>query len=238
MSPQSLIQARTLYEQVKGELIRRVVTKEWKPNELLKNEAELAREMQVSLGTVRKAFDSLTEMQLFVRIAGKGTTVVDQTTLKKSHRFINTHDSNGNPVLGELIVSNAQLVRPSGDLAKIFGISESSQLIQFDRSRIYRDRIFTTETVYIMPVGDDPFTLDERANLLWYDRDITTDKSEKITISTINDQQSEAFEVSAGTSVLHSRRTIHGFRQRVLEYRSGYIHMGSDLHFVIGSPKL
>lgn len=237
MSPQSDIQARTLYEQVKDEFVRRVVTKEWKPGELLKSEADLARELRVSLGTVRKAFDCLTDMQLFTRFPGKGTTVVDQVSLKTNHRFINTRDADGKPVLGELIVSNAHLVEATGDLARAFDVLDKTNLIKFDRIRVYRDRIFTKETVHISPAKHNNLSPEQQANQLWFDRDVTIDKTEWIELSTANEELADVFEVKAGISLFGSKRIIYGYREKVLEYRVGHIHTGNDLQFMLGLPR-
>ena len=49
--------ARPLYLQVRDALVARVTAGEWKPGGALPNEIHLAQEMQISVGTVRKALD-------------------------------------------------------------------------------------------------------------------------------------------------------------------------------------
>jgi DNA-binding FadR family transcriptional regulator len=51
---------KPLYAQVRERLMRRLVEGAWLPGMLLPSEMELARQLNVSQGTVRKALDSMT----------------------------------------------------------------------------------------------------------------------------------------------------------------------------------
>lgn len=65
-----------LYLQVKRELLRRIEARIWKPGDVLPNERDLAHDMQVSIGTLRRAVDELVHEHVLVRRQGKGTFVV------------------------------------------------------------------------------------------------------------------------------------------------------------------
>ncbi len=64
-----------LYEQVKQEILKRITNKYWNPGDSLPNEFELAEELGVSQGTVRKALNILTDEKVLDRRQGKGTFV-------------------------------------------------------------------------------------------------------------------------------------------------------------------
>ncbi|HCY14962.1 MAG: GntR family transcriptional regulator [Curvibacter sp. GWA2_64_110] len=64
-----------LYLQVKRELLRRIETHQWRPGQALPNERTLATELQVSIGTLRRAVDELVHEHVLVRHQGKGTFV-------------------------------------------------------------------------------------------------------------------------------------------------------------------
>ncbi len=64
-----------LYEQVHDALRSRILAGEWEPREPLPGEATLARELGVSIGTVRKAMDQLTRDNIVVRERGRGTFI-------------------------------------------------------------------------------------------------------------------------------------------------------------------
>ena len=65
-----------LYLQVKRELLRRIEAREWKPAQALPNERTLADQLQVSIGTLRRAVDELVHEHVLVRRQGKGTFVL------------------------------------------------------------------------------------------------------------------------------------------------------------------
>jgi GntR family transcriptional regulator len=50
---------RPLYLQLRDTLVERVAKGEWKPGAAIPNEVHLAREFDVSPGTVRKALDTM-----------------------------------------------------------------------------------------------------------------------------------------------------------------------------------
>jgi GntR family transcriptional regulator len=66
---------RPLYRQVRDKLIRRLVDGVWAPGGPLPSEIQLAAELRVSQGTVRKALDAMAADNLVVRRQGRGTFV-------------------------------------------------------------------------------------------------------------------------------------------------------------------
>jgi GntR family transcriptional regulator len=68
---------RPLYVQVKDSLIRRLIDGAWQPGQIIPSEMELAREIGVSQGTIRKALDVMTAENLLVRRQGRGTYVAE-----------------------------------------------------------------------------------------------------------------------------------------------------------------
>ncbi|MFG1463259.1 GntR family transcriptional regulator [Xanthobacter sp. DSM 24535] len=66
---------RPLYRQVREALIRRLVDRVWAPGQPLPSEMQLAAELGVSQGTVRKALDEMAAENLVVRRQGRGTFV-------------------------------------------------------------------------------------------------------------------------------------------------------------------
>jgi GntR family transcriptional regulator len=74
------IEARPLYAQIRNLMLSRIGDGTWKPGMLLPSELQLADELEVSQGTVRKALDELAAQNIVVRRQGRGT-------------FISTHDA-------------------------------------------------------------------------------------------------------------------------------------------------
>ncbi|MGQ9368175.1 GntR family transcriptional regulator [Azospirillum sp. ST 5-10] len=63
------------YGQVANHILARIEAGEWKPGDQLPSEADLARALGVSLGTVQKALQLLVEDRVVVRRHGRGTFV-------------------------------------------------------------------------------------------------------------------------------------------------------------------
>ena len=100
---------RPLYLQLRDALAERIATGEWKVGRTLPSEIHLARELNVSPGTLRKSLDLLERDHLIIRRRGRGTYVNNPTAPTELARFTKVRASNGDPVLGELL--SVELVR-------------------------------------------------------------------------------------------------------------------------------
>jgi GntR family transcriptional regulator len=78
---------RPLYRQVYDIVVGKVVKGTWRPGESLPSEHNLARELGVSQGTVRKVLDALTAEKLLERRQGKGTYIAENTQERSLFRF-------------------------------------------------------------------------------------------------------------------------------------------------------
>jgi GntR family transcriptional regulator len=86
---------RPLYQQVQEKLLSRLIDGTWPPGVLLPSEMQLAQELNVSQGTVRKALDVLTAQHLLVRAQGKGTFVAEFENGKNRFRFFRLTPDDG-----------------------------------------------------------------------------------------------------------------------------------------------
>ena len=105
-----------LYARVRAELVRGLSSGELTPGMALPAENVLAREMSVSVGTVRKAVDSLVAEGVLTRHQGKGTFVTEQTPERANFHFFRVVDSEGARVLPETLREGVTL-RPAGNQA-------------------------------------------------------------------------------------------------------------------------
>ena len=102
MAPRDKFSIEPLYVQVRNLLAQRLASGVWPPGSALPNEMELARELGVSSGTVRKALDSLESDRLVVRRQGRGTFVVDQASGDVAARFSNIRNGEGRRIGGDM----------------------------------------------------------------------------------------------------------------------------------------
>lgn len=78
---------RPLYRQVYDIVVRRVAQGVWRPGEALPSEQNLARELGVSQGTMRKVLNALTAEKVLERRQGKGTYIAEHTQERSQFRF-------------------------------------------------------------------------------------------------------------------------------------------------------
>ncbi len=77
-SKQILAAGSPLYKIVKSQLLESIQRGEWRPGEAIPAEKRLSERYNISIGTLRKAVDELTEEKILVRHQGRGTFVAHQ----------------------------------------------------------------------------------------------------------------------------------------------------------------
>ncbi|WP_062231547.1 GntR family transcriptional regulator [Aureimonas sp. N4] len=233
MSVAKSFNTRPLYQQVADEFVSRIVSRTWAPGQLIENEAEIARSLGISLGTVRKAFDILTENKLLERHQGRGTVVVDYEAEKTRSRFSNILDRSGNRVSGDVTMSGHDLAVPPAPIADRLGLSERVPVLTFERRRTYAGRLFLIETVYLRVAAAtatmSPAEMVQLSKSRWMGHDIATYKVEKVASATAEDEDRAAFGLSGEAAILTLDRVIYSYQNKALELRIGRCHLGGDL---------
>jgi GntR family transcriptional regulator len=121
--------AGPLYVQVAGILRDKICSSEWSTRAPLPNEVTLARDIGVSIGTVRKALEMLEDERLIQRRQGRGTFIVDSSDESELERFSNL-------VIGtrKMRVDTAQWSATEGDATR-----EECQILMLQYpARVYR----------------------------------------------------------------------------------------------------
>lgn len=80
---------KPLYAQVEEIIRQRLIDNYWKPGEALPSEFELAHELSVSQGTVRKALNDMVAENLLERRQGRGTFVSEYTERRALFLYFN-----------------------------------------------------------------------------------------------------------------------------------------------------
>jgi GntR family transcriptional regulator len=125
-----------LYQQIKGLILQRLQSGEWKPAEAIPSEMELAARFRVSQGTVRKAIDELAADNLVVRRQGKGTFVATHAEQHVRYRFLKLvpdsgdRDSEG-PAHRDVL--ECRRVRASAEIARGLALRTGDPVVQVRR---------------------------------------------------------------------------------------------------------
>ena len=86
---------KPLYAQVEEIIRRRLIDNYWKPGDVLPSEFDLARELSVSQGTVRKALNDMVAENLLERRQGRGTFVSEYTERRALFLYFNLIGTDG-----------------------------------------------------------------------------------------------------------------------------------------------
>jgi GntR family transcriptional regulator len=100
------VSTRPLYLQARDAIAQRIAAGEWKPDVAIPNEGDLARELGVSPGTVRKALDLAQAERLLTRRQGRGTFVNDPSSDEQAERYNSVRDRNGERIAADAEVLN------------------------------------------------------------------------------------------------------------------------------------
>ena len=140
---------RPLYQQLRDALADRIATGEWKVGQAVPNELELARDLGVSAGTVRKSLDLLERDHLITRRRGKGTFVNNPAGPAELGRFTNLRASNGVRVLGEL--SHVEIARraPSDSEQMLLRLTPDADVCALRRTRVHLGAPLLIEDVLV-----------------------------------------------------------------------------------------
>jgi GntR family transcriptional regulator len=135
-----------LYFQIKNIIKSKILSNELKEQERLPSEAQLCKQYQVSLGTLRQALSELLREGLVYRVRGKGTFVTEGAGLRQL-RFKGTIENLITSAQeGRVRVLEYQEVIPPPRVAKIFQL-EMNQ------------RVFQLEMIFSNPKGPSRYSL-------------------------------------------------------------------------------
>ncbi|MCB8838163.1 GntR family transcriptional regulator [Aurantimonas sp. VKM B-3413] len=146
---------RPLYRQVRETLVQRLIDGTWTPGMLLPSEFQIAAELGVSQGTVRKALDAMAGENLLVRRQGRGTFVAMPEESRILFQFFRLAADDGTRLFPESRVHG--LARePAGNVAAAaLAIGPNDEVWRIDRVRHLGGRPVIVEEI-VLPVARFP----------------------------------------------------------------------------------
>jgi GntR family transcriptional regulator len=155
MSVGTLPTYRPLYQQVKETLLSRLINGSWRPGVMLPSEMQLAEELSVSQGTVRKALNALTAEHLLVRAQGRGTFVAEPENSTNLFRFFRLTFDNGAQHFPESSTLSLRLQKAGAAAQQNLGLGSVSKVWIIERVRRLAGRPVINETI-TLPVAKFP----------------------------------------------------------------------------------
>ncbi|MCL4187051.1 MAG: GntR family transcriptional regulator [Rhodobacteraceae bacterium] len=140
---------KPLYARVRELLTQRLIDGRWQPGALIPSEAELARELGVSQGTIRKALDEMTAAHLLVRRQGRGTFVAVPEDGRILFQFFRLSPDDGPRQLPDSRVLHRRSGRAGTAEAAALGLSPGATVHRVERLRVFGAAPILVETIVL-----------------------------------------------------------------------------------------
>ena len=227
---------RPLYRQVYDTLLKRLADAVWQPGQILPSEGQLAVELGVSQGTVRKALDALTADSLLIRRQGRGTFVAEHDDKQSVFRFFKLRpdgDGAGMPMSRVTAIAEAAA---SADERDRLDLVRSAQVVRIERVRALDDRVCVAETISVPAAlfpGIARMELPNTLYSLYATRfGITIAKAnERLKAVALDPRQAHLRAADGGTPALEIDRIAIDLEDRPVEWRLS-VCLTQQLHYL------
>jgi GntR family transcriptional regulator len=218
-----MIGFRPLYRQVRDTLVQRIADGVWHPGQLLPSEPELASDLGVSQGTVRKALDEMTAENLVVRRQGRGTFVAKHDDARILFQFFRLA-----PDKGERQVPESRVVRISTQLdpaaAKQLQIPIEEPILVIERLRLLAGMVHVAERIHVHAALFPGLGSDDIPNNLYdlYSRGFGVTicrASERLKAVAASDSEARHLGIAPGSPLLQVDRMAFSLDGRRVEWR-------------------
>jgi GntR family transcriptional regulator len=237
MAPGGKFSVQPLYLQVRNLLAERIASGVWVPGSMLPNEMDLARELGVSPGTVRKALDNLESDRLVLRRQGRGTSVVDQASGDLASRFSNFRDAAGVRVAGDLELLTQTQDTPTPIERERLQLSAGEPVLRTTRLRRYQGHLYMHETV-VLAVSRFPglegvdagaFRISSLAQRYGIH---LAKASEWLTLEAATPEAAKLLGVAPRSQLMKLDRVIYSAAGPPVEWRVGFCRLVEDLVYL------
>jgi len=219
------MRAQPLYQQVDNTIRRRLIDNVWKPGEAIPSEMQLAAEMNVSQGTVRKALNDLVAENLLYRRQGLGTFVSVHTERRALFLFFSIVGDEGARLLPESrVLDCAEDVATPAEAARL-QLAAGEMVVRFRRVRFFGDIATIVETI-TLPLEHFPgfgTEVDPPNNLFRFYQSaygVTVAKAdEQLTAVSASEEEALLLGLDAGAPLLEIDRTAKMLDERPVEWR-------------------
>jgi GntR family transcriptional regulator len=154
-----------LYLQIIELLVTKISNGEWLPGDIIPSEINLAKELEVSQGTVRKAITELVENNVLTRKQGRGTFVSYHDNDRALFHFFHINNDNGDRVLPDSEVLHCRRRKASKSETVKLNLSTGDEVIKIERVRKISSKPTIIETIVLPSSPFNDLDKDQSCNL-------------------------------------------------------------------------
>jgi GntR family transcriptional regulator len=158
---------KPLYQQVREKLTQRIADGRWKAGQIVPSEMQIAAELGVSQGTVRKALDDMTAARFLVRQQGRGTFVATHDEARILFQFFKLKPDDADGLFPESEVLGVSDAQASAEEAAKLGLFKGEPVIRIRRVRSLAGKRCIVETIVLAAAVFDGLQEGEIPNNLY-----------------------------------------------------------------------
>ena len=216
-----------LYHRVRDTLAAEIAAHKWRAEEALPTEAALAESHRVSIGTVRKAVDSLVADGVLERFQGKGTFLRRPDFQSSLFRFFRHLSADGTARVPESRILKRDEAPLPAAVAETLNRPAGAPAIRLLRLRLLDGRPLVVEDIFLPRDRFKPLlTIDPRefGDLLYslYEQHcgvLVTSARETLSAETVSARHAKLLELESGAPVMVIERVALGVDRQPLEWR-------------------
>ncbi|MDO6587971.1 GntR family transcriptional regulator [Salipiger sp. 1_MG-2023] len=166
------LERKPLHEQVKERILRRIILGTWTEGHVLPPELELAKQFNVSYGTIRRAMSDLTASGVIMRRRKTGTVVTGRTphhSMSQFYQYYRLHTIEGRLSSSRTVLVDACHRRATLDESERLDLPAKAPVIYMHRLRLIEDRpvMIDRVTIPLALAPDFPVTIEEMPTLIY-----------------------------------------------------------------------
>ena len=216
---------QTKYQKVDNIIRQGLINNTWKPGEMLPSEIQLATELNVSQGTVRKALNDMVAEHLLFRQQGVGTFVSEHTERRSLFLYFSIVGNDGARILPESNILLCEEKLPSPLEKSKLELIDGDMIVRFQRIRYFNNISTIIETI-CLPLEHFPgfgSEMEPPNNLFRFYQStygITVAKAEEYLKATIaSAEEATILNIDEGTPMLEIDRIAKMLDGRPVEWR-------------------
>jgi len=140
---------RPLYRQVKDVLLRRIADGVWAAGGALPSEPDIAADLGVSHGTVRKALDELAAENLVVRRHGKGTFVARHDEARILFQYFKLIPDTGERRFPDSRILGVEARDADPEAARVLDLRKGAKVVVLERVRSLAEQVCIVERIVL-----------------------------------------------------------------------------------------
>ena len=229
-----------LYHQLKKVIEEKILSREWPPGYQLPTEVELAKMLNISRITIKRAIFELVNEGLLYRQQGKGTFVSSEREEKDLFQLVTL--SNGEEDTGKGLHPHQTIsfsIEPAGlQLAAKLNVLESDTVIKIHRLKIDNDEPVGVEYSYLPYSRFKDFTLsliedDLIYNVLKTRYKVPLDRAKiYLAPATANGYEATLLNIAEGSPLFVWERTTFAKDQGIVEYSKFMIRQDKARYYL------